>query len=100
MPSRHSGPFPTRRSQHARRPPPCRPAASRGRTVMRMRMQAGRRGSIVPLLALSVIGLLTLVALAADIGLVAVARNHCQNAADVGAMAGVRVLNGDSSNSC
>ncbi|MBY0231345.1 MAG: hypothetical protein K2W96_18840 [Gemmataceae bacterium] len=63
-----------------------------------MRLRASRRGSIVPLLAVSIVALLALVALAIDIGLLAVARNNCQNAADSAAMAGVRVLNGDASN--
>jgi Flp pilus assembly protein TadG len=54
-----------------------------------------RRGTIVPLLAVTMIGLLALVAMAVDIGLIALARNHCQNAADTAAMSAVRVLNGN-----
>lgn len=54
-----------------------------------------RPGTIVPLLAVTLIGLLALVAMAIDIGLVAIARNQCQNAADVAALSGVRALNGD-----
>jgi Flp pilus assembly protein TadG len=50
------------------------------------------------LLAVTMIGLITLVALAMDIGLVAMGRNHAQNAADVAALAGVRALNGDVGN--
>ncbi|MCS7159359.1 MAG: pilus assembly protein TadG-related protein [Gemmatales bacterium] len=53
-----------------------------------------RYGGIIPLVALSIVGLLSVIALAVDIGLVAIARGQCQNAADVGATAGVRVLNG------
>lgn len=54
-----------------------------------------RPGTILPLLALVLIGLLTLVALAIDIGIIALARNHSQNAADSAAVSGVRMLNGD-----
>ncbi|MGF1579812.1 MAG: TadE/TadG family type IV pilus assembly protein, partial [Gemmataceae bacterium] len=55
----------------------------------------GRPGAILPLVALCIIALMTMVALAIDIGLIAIARNHCQNAADAGAMAGCRRLNGN-----
>ena len=51
-----------------------------------------RRGAIVPLVALSLVGLLGLVALAIDIGMVAVARTQAQNAADSAAMAGTRTF--------
>ena len=61
-----------------------------------MRNRIRRRGSIVPLLAVSIVAMLAMVALAIDIGLLAVARNNCQNAADSAAMSSVRVLNGDS----
>ena len=54
-----------------------------------------RKGTIVPLLALTMMGLLGMVALSIDLGLIAIARNQCQNAADVSALAGVRVLTGD-----
>jgi hypothetical protein len=43
------------------------------------------------------IGLFALVALAVDIGLIAVARSQCQNAADSAAMAGARTFNGNGS---
>jgi Flp pilus assembly protein TadG len=56
---------------------------------------ARRRGTILPLLAVCVVALFALVALAVDLGMIMLARNHCQNAADVAAMSGVRVLNGD-----
>jgi hypothetical protein len=42
--------------------------------------------------------LLGFVALAIDIGMLTVARNQCQNAADSAAMAGVRTFSGDQSN--
>lgn len=54
-----------------------------------------RSGTILPLLALGLVALFGFVALAVDIGMVAVARTQCQNAADAAAMAGARTLNGD-----
>jgi Flp pilus assembly protein TadG len=51
-----------------------------------------RRGAILPLVVLIIIGLCGCVALAVDIGLVVVARVECQNAADLSAMAGARTL--------
>ncbi len=61
---------------------------------------AGRRpGAILSLLALGLVALFGFVALAVDIGMIAVARTQCQNAADAAAMAGARTLNGDQANS-
>jgi hypothetical protein len=57
---------------------------------------AWRRGSILPLVAISLIGLFGFLALAVDVGLIVLARSHCQRAADAAAMAGARTLNGDS----
>lgn len=54
-----------------------------------------RQGAILPLLAVSLIALFGMVALAIDLGMVALARTQCQNAADIAAMAAVRVLTGD-----
>src|SRR5688500_3343901 len=54
-----------------------------------------RRGAILPLVVICLIALFGMVALAIDIGVIALARNQCQNAADVAAMAGVRQLTGD-----
>ncbi|MBI1832152.1 MAG: hypothetical protein HYR84_11960 [Planctomycetes bacterium] len=56
--------------------------------------QQPRRGAIIPLVAISLIALMGLVALAIDIGMVAVAKTQAQNAADAAAMVGVRTLNG------
>lgn len=56
-----------------------------------------RRGTIVPTLALSLVALMGLIALAVDIGLIAVARTQAQNAADIAALSGARALNGDQS---
>ena len=46
------------------------------------------------LVLVSLIALLTFVALAIDLGMIAVARTQCQDAADAAAMAGARTLNG------
>src|SRR4051812_40472811 len=50
-------------------------------------------GSTLPMLAVLLIALFTFVALAVDIGMLAVARTECQAAADVAALAGTRTLN-------
>ena len=47
-----------------------------------------RVGMVLPLLAVSMVALLSFVALAVDVGMLAVARTQCQNAADAAAMAG------------
>ncbi|MGD9723025.1 MAG: pilus assembly protein TadG-related protein [Pirellulales bacterium] len=57
-----------------------------------------RRGAALVLLLVSLITLLTFVALAIDLGLLAVARTQCQDAADAAAMTGARTLNGSSAN--
>lgn len=54
-----------------------------------------RRGAVVPLVAVSLTALLGFVALAVDVGMMAVVRTQAQNAADAAAMAGARTLNGD-----
>ncbi len=53
-----------------------------------------RRGAIIPLVAICLVAILGMVALAIDIGMVAVAKTQAQNAADIAAMAGVRTFNG------
>lgn len=57
-----------------------------------------RPGSILPLTVLLLLVFFAFVALSIDIGLMVLARNQCQNAADAGAVAGVRSLNGDTTN--
>jgi hypothetical protein len=57
--------------------------------------QAGRPGSIIPLVAISLIALIGMTALAVDIGLISVSRTQAQASADVGALAGARALTGD-----
>jgi Flp pilus assembly protein TadG len=59
------------------------------------RTRLHRRGAIVPLMAICLTGLMAFVALALDLGILMVARNQCQNAADSAAMAGARTLTGD-----
>jgi hypothetical protein len=54
-----------------------------------------RRGAVLATLAICIIFLVGLMALAIDIGMIAVARNQCQNAADSAAMAGARTINGN-----
>jgi hypothetical protein len=56
-----------------------------------------RRGAILPLVVISLVALLGLVALGIDIGLVVVAKTQAQNAADVAAMTGVRCIDGSPS---
>ncbi len=53
-----------------------------------------RRGAILPLFALALVALLGFLALAIDVGIVAVAETQAQNAADNAALAGARTLNG------
>ncbi len=57
-----------------------------------------RRGAVLPIVTICLIGLMGTVALAIDIGLMVVARSQCQNAADIAALAGARTLDGSSSN--
>jgi Flp pilus assembly protein TadG len=56
-----------------------------------------RRGVVLPLVAVCLIALIGLVALAIDIGMVAVAKTQAQNAADSATTAGVRSISGLSS---
>jgi Flp pilus assembly protein TadG len=51
------------------------------------------RGAILPLTAVSIIGLCGFLALSVDLGMLAVARAQVQDAADAAAIAGVRSLN-------
>ena len=57
-----------------------------------------RRGSVLPLLVVSLVGLLGLVAMAVDLGMLAVARTQCQAVADSTALSGARALSGDPTN--
>lgn len=53
-----------------------------------------RRGAVLPLVAICMVALMGMLALAIDIGMVAIARSQAQNAADSAAMAGARTING------
>src|SRR5262249_29138785 len=55
-----------------------------------------RRGAVLPLVAICTVAMIGMVALAIDLGMVAVARTQCQNAADSAAMCGARTINGNS----
>ncbi len=61
--------------------------------IARHNRRPASKGTILPLLALCLIALFGFVGLAVDLGMLAVARTDCQNAADVGALAGCRTLN-------
>ncbi len=60
---------------------------------MKIRRNAARRGTFIPMLAVSISALFGFVALAVDLGLLTVARTECQNAADTAALSGCRQLN-------
>ena len=53
-----------------------------------------RRGTVLPLVVLTLVSMCGLVALAIDLGLLAAAKTQCQNSADAAAMAGARSLDG------
>jgi Flp pilus assembly protein TadG len=53
-----------------------------------------RRGAILPMVAISLIALLGLVALAIDVGMLLVEKTQAQNAADTAAMTGARAIDG------
>ncbi|MBX9680569.1 MAG: hypothetical protein K2X38_17575 [Gemmataceae bacterium] len=53
-----------------------------------------RRGAIILLFVLALVSLAGLLALALDVGVIAVARSQAQNAADTAAMTGARTING------
>ncbi|HEY1378776.1 MAG TPA: pilus assembly protein TadG-related protein [Gemmataceae bacterium] len=63
-----------------------------------MRARETRTGTIIPLLALVLVALLSMVALGVDLGVLALARSQCQHAADAAALATVRTLNGTPGN--
>src|SRR3954451_13692196 len=57
-----------------------------------------RDGAVLPLVTVCLVGLVGFVALAIDVGMVAVARTQAQSAADVAALAGARTLDGKTVN--
>jgi Flp pilus assembly protein TadG len=64
---------------------------------MRTMYKFHRRGTVLPLLALTLVGLMGFLALAIDIGVIAVAKTQCQSVADNAALAGARSLDGSAS---
>jgi Flp pilus assembly protein TadG len=63
---------------------------------MKLPGQRRRQGTVLPLFVLSIVAVCGFVALAVDIGLIALAKTQLQNAVDAGAMAGARSLDGSS----
>ncbi len=61
---------------------------------MRPHPRTQRQGAALVLLIVALVPLMAFLALAVDLGLLAVARSQCQNAADSAAMAATRALNG------
>lgn len=57
-----------------------------------------RTGAVLPLVTVCLVALLAFVALAIDLGMMAVARTQAQAAADIAALAGARTLNGQAGN--
>src|SRR5579884_2117759 len=58
--------------------------------------QRQRRGAVLVLVTVCLVILMMMLALAIDVGTIAVARSQCQAAADVAAMAGARIITGNS----
>src|SRR5262245_32069327 len=56
--------------------------------------QFRRQGAILPLVVISLVGLVGFVAMAVDIGMIALARTQVQHIADAAAMTAARSLNG------
>jgi Flp pilus assembly protein TadG len=52
-----------------------------------------RRGTFIPILAICTVGLFAFISLAIDLGMLAVVRTQCQQAADAAALTGARLLN-------
>ena len=59
------------------------------------RFKQERRGTVIPMLACSIVVLMGMVALAIDLGYLAIARVQAQNTADVAALTALRTLNGN-----
>ncbi len=64
---------------------------------MRTNSRPGRRGTVLPYLALAIVALLAFLALAIDVGMLAVAKAQAQNAADLAALTAMRTVTGDPS---
>src|SRR5438105_2149077 len=57
-----------------------------------------RKGAVLPLVTICLIALFGFVALAIDVGMMAIARTQAQSAADISALADARTLNGQPGN--
>jgi Flp pilus assembly protein TadG len=57
----------------------------------------GRRGTILPVLALTIVVMVGFLALAIDLGMLAIAKTQVQQAADLAALTAARTVNGDGS---
>ena len=66
--------------------------------MCRTRQSTRRSGAVLPLVTICLVGLMAFVALAIDVGMMAVARTQAQAAADIAALAGARTLDGTPSN--
>src|ERR1700678_4560818 len=55
-----------------------------------------RRGIMLPVLAITIVAMVGFLALAIDLGMLAVAKTQTQNAADLASLAAARTLNGNS----
>lgn len=67
------------------------------RSYLRFAHVAKRRGTMLPTLAISLVAMVGFLALAIDIGMVAVAKTQMQQVADLVALTAARTLNGDPS---
>ncbi len=54
-----------------------------------------RRGTVLPLLAVTLVALISFVALAVDLGMITIAKAQAQNAADLATLTAARTLSGD-----
>jgi Putative Flp pilus-assembly TadE/G-like len=63
----------------------------------RLRKASTRRGMILPILALTMVAMIGFLALAIDLGMMAIAKTQAQQAADLAALAAARTVNGVSS---
>ncbi len=70
----------------------------RNTAIRKSYRRSQRRGMVLAVFALTIIVLFSFLALAIDLGLVAMARTQCQAAADSAAMAGACALNGTTGN--
>ena len=68
-----------------------------GTRLLRFDRSAAAPGTALALMAITLVALIAFLALAIDIGMLAIARTQAQNAADVACLTAARTVNGDSS---